>query len=65
MKVSIYQTEEISDADRAAIATCLGQKTATRDDLKAWLWEHGSKWREPFSDGPPQEEPELTLEDLL
>ena len=44
MKVNIYETVDISDEQRKRIAEMLGQKTATRDDLKAFVWQHGSDW---------------------
>jgi hypothetical protein len=44
VKVNIYETVEVSDADRKLIAEALGQKSATRDDLKAFIWRHGADW---------------------
>lgn len=44
MRVNIYETVDVSDEQRAAIAARLGQKTASRNDLKAFVWEYGSRW---------------------
>lgn len=72
MKVNVDQTVEISDEDRKKIAENLGIKHATRDDLKAFLWQHGAGWRtviDPFEvdatnvNGVGDDEPEE--EDLL
>jgi hypothetical protein len=45
MRVNIYETVEVSDADRKLIAERLGQKNATRDDLKAFIWYYGAQWQ--------------------
>jgi FlaG/FlaF family flagellin (archaellin) len=55
MKVSVEQTVEVSDADRALIAEALGQKTATRQDLKDFLWKHGEDWRSKLTGLPDPE----------
>lgn len=62
MKVNIYETVEVSDEARKRIASHLGQKTASRDELKAFIWEHGKNW-ESFLNGDTQ--PAAEEEDLL
>lgn len=49
MKVNVDQTVEISDEDRKLIAEKIGSKHATREDLKAFLWQHGRDWRQALT----------------
>lgn len=58
MKVNIYVTEEVTDEDRKEISRILGVKQATRDQLKEFLWEHGSGWRSKLG-------PTAQMEDLI
>jgi hypothetical protein len=51
MKVNIYETVEVSDEQRVEIARALDgdgakKRQATRDEIKAYIWEHGSRWAE-------------------
>lgn len=62
MKVNIYVTEEVTDAERKEISALLGVKQASRDQLKEFLWEHGRAWRESLS--PLLPEPD-DLESLI
>lgn len=50
MRVGIYETVDVSDEQRALIAKELGQKTASRDDLKAWVWSMGKDWAQVLQD---------------
>ena len=45
MKVNVYVTEDVTDAERKEISELLGVKLATRDQLKEFLWNNGAKWR--------------------
>jgi len=57
MKVNIYETVEVSDEDRKRIAALLGQKTASREELKAFIWKHGADWQAAIrSDNPTDED---------
>jgi hypothetical protein len=62
MKVNIYETVEISDEQRVAIAAILDdvgakKRQATRDEIKAYVWEQGANWEyvlagsDPVDDG--------------
>lgn len=48
MRVNLYETVEVSDAQRAQIADLLDKKVtkrlATRDEIKAFVWEEGEYW---------------------
>ena len=55
MKVNIYETVEVSDDARKRIAGLLGQKAATRDDLKAFIWKHGQNWEIALGDAQGEE----------
>lgn len=49
MKVNIYETVEVSDEQRVAIARQLDgdgakKRQATRDEIKEFIWTHGSSW---------------------
>jgi hypothetical protein len=74
MKVNIYETVEVSDEQRVEIARALDgdgakKRQATRDEIKAYIWEHGSGWDRALSDAlhdaPPAEEPEDDGMDLI
>lgn len=69
MKVGIYETVEVSDEQRAAIAKTLGQKTATRDDMKAYIWEHGAQWAFTLGADPhhadEDADDQMSIEDLI
>lgn len=61
MKVSIYETVEITDEQRKQIGAVLGVKWPDRDQLKAFFWEHGKNWEAALT--PAAAEPEL--DDLI
>jgi hypothetical protein len=51
VKVNIYETVEVSDEQRVEIARHIDgdgakKRQATRDEIKAYVWEHGSRWAE-------------------
>lgn len=58
MKVNVYETVEVSDEQREQIAAVLDgvsnpappRRKATRDELKAYIWEQGSSWEERLSE---------------
>lgn len=66
MRVNIYQTVEVSDDQRRAIAVALHGTTdrrgASREDLKDFIWQHGAGWEAALA-GP--ETPDEDDEDLL
>lgn len=54
MKVNIYETIEVSDEQRVEIARKIDdngakKRQATRDEIKAYVWEHGSGWAEDLA----------------
>jgi hypothetical protein len=75
MKVSIYETVQVSDEQRVMLGAVLdGQvkpkRQATRDELKAFIWEHGSGWEADLANthsgvfgGGDEPEPEEADED--
>lgn len=72
MKVNIYETVEVSDEQRVEIARAIDdagakKRQATRDEIKAYIWEHGSGWANVLSGEPVDSpgEPEDDDEDLL
>ena len=69
MKVSIYETVQVSDEQRVMLGAVLDgtvkpKRQATRDELKAFIWEHGSGWEADLADthsgtfGGSDDEPE-------
>jgi hypothetical protein len=49
MKVNIYETVEVNDEQRKAIAATIDDadarpRQATRDEIKGYVWEHGRHW---------------------
>jgi hypothetical protein len=66
MKVSIYQTIEITDEQRKEIGKVLGVKWPDRDQLKEFFWTHGANWKAALasSAGEPEVAP-AELDDLL
>lgn len=49
MKVNIYETVEVSDQQRVDIARQIDgdgakKRQATRDEIKAFIWNHGTGW---------------------
>lgn len=49
MRVGIYETVEVTDEQRKAIARQIDgdgakARNATRDEMKAFLWQHGAQW---------------------
>lgn len=76
MKVNVYETVEVSDEQRVEIARQVDdvgakKRQATRDEIKAFVWEHGSRWEDVLSGEEQQEdllgtdEDEPSLDDLL
>lgn len=68
MKVNIYETIEISDEQRVALARQIDgedakKRQATRDEIKEFVWEQGSDWAEALSDGDTR--PSEPDEDLI
>lgn len=62
MKVNIYETIEVSDEQRVALARHLDgdgakKRQATRDEIKAYVWEHGSGWADVLEGGSPEPTP--------
>lgn len=43
MKIGIYETVNVSDAQRLQIGD---GKPATRDEMKAFIWQHGASWED-------------------
>lgn len=67
VKVSIYQTIEITDEQRKEIGKALGVKWPDRDQLKEFFWTHGASWEEKLalqSSGQEQAAP-AELDDLI
>lgn len=54
MKVNIYETVQVSDEQRVQIACvnddAVSKRKATRDELKAFLWENGADWEQVLRD---------------
>lgn len=74
MKVNIYETVQVSDQQRIDIARSLDgdgakKRQATRDEIKSFIWGHGSDWAEHLASAPEgepdTEEPDADEEDLL
>lgn len=54
MKVNIYETVEITDEQRVKLAAVLDgrlkpKRQATRDEIKAYVWERGSSWEKELA----------------
>lgn len=78
MKVNIDQTVEVSDEQRKLIAETIDgegakKREATRDEMKAFIWQHGEHWADRFFSADQLEPDEdligdtsgLTAEDLI
>lgn len=78
MKLALYMPFEATDEQRLQLGAVLSGKTkpkkaATRDEIKAYVWEHGSGWgddlaaayAETFPNGAEDDEDEATEEDLV
>lgn len=76
MKINIYQTVDVSDEQRVAIARLLDpagskKRQATRDEMKAFIWLQGEEWEVALGDGasqtpvPEAEDESEDEEDLL
>lgn len=74
MKVNIYETVQVSDEQRVAIAREIDgdgakKRQATRDEIKDFIWSEGRNWESSLAsddDGVPEEDgPEVDDEDLL
>lgn len=58
MKVNVDKTIEISDEQRKAIALYIDgpgskKRDATRDEMKAFLWDNGSNWEDALNGDAP------------
>lgn len=75
MKVNIYETVEVSDEQRVQIARLADgdgakKRQATRDEIKAFVWENGSTWDMTLRDlinqgGTEEPEADEDLADLI
>ena len=72
MKVNIYETVEVTDEQRVAIARELDgdgakKRQATRDEIKAFIWTEGKNWANVFAPAgaPVEEDEDIDGEDLL
>jgi hypothetical protein len=80
MKVAVYETMEVTDEERVAIAALLDgdggkKRKASAAEMKQWLWQQGADWRSALATGDAEEaddllgldEPEYSpgLEDLI
>jgi len=73
MKVAVYETMEVTDDERVAIAALLDgegakKRKASAAEMKAWLWQQGSGWRAALGSGDVADAGEDLLgtdEDLL
>lgn len=55
MKVNIYETVEISDEQRVQLGAVLDgrvkpKRQATREEIKSYIWDRGSRWDSELSD---------------
>lgn len=56
MRVNVYETIEISDAQRVDLANVLDnqvnkpKRIATRDEIKAYAWSNGKNWEKALED---------------
>jgi hypothetical protein len=70
VKVNIYETVEVSDEQRIAIAAEIDgdggkRRQATRDEIKSFIWTEGRNWASVLTgDGEPEAEAEPE-DDLL
>lgn len=72
MKVNIYETIEVSDAQRVALARQIDgdgakKRQATRDEIKEFVWQHGIRWEDVLEgrENPQSEDEPETDEDLI
>jgi hypothetical protein len=72
VKVNIYETVEVSDEQRVALARQIDgdgakKRQATRDEIKAFVWQHGVRWDDVLAGRaePQGEATEEEDEDLL
>lgn len=70
MKVNIYETVQVSDEQRIAIAREIDgdgakKRQATRDEIKDFIWREGSTWATALVDDGPSEPDDEPDEDLL
>lgn len=69
MKVGIYETVEVSDEQRVAIAARIDDagskpRKATRDEMKEFIWEQGAAWDHVLAGGASAEDLEGPDDDL-
>jgi hypothetical protein len=73
VKVNIYETVEVSDEQRVEIARAIDdagakKRQATRDEIKSYVWDHGSSWASVLAgesgDSPGEPEDEDLVGDL-
>lgn len=72
MKVNIYETVQVSDEQRIAIAREIDgdgakKRQATRDEIKDFIWSEGRNWASVLEGGEPSnpEDEDDSDEDLL
>lgn len=66
MKISIYQTIEITDEQRKEIGALLGVKWPSRDQLKDFFWRHGENWQAALTSSTTSAgEHDAELDDLI
>lgn len=73
MKVNLYETVEVSNEQRVKLGRLLDgtqakKRIATRDELKAYIWQHGQAWDVQLEDECDQQMPsgaELDDNDLI
>lgn len=71
MKVNIYETIEVSDEQRVALAREIDgdgakKRQATRDEIKEFVWTEGRNWAQVLDGSDPSTtEDEDEDEDLL
>ena len=74
MKVNLYKTVQVSDEQRKQMGAVIDNnpklRAATRDEIKTYIWDSGSRWDEALVEdfaeltGAPEEESEESEEDL-
>lgn len=72
MKVNIYETVEITDEQRVALAREIDgdgakKRQATRDEIKDFVWTEGRNWASVLdgTNEPEDTEEDDDLEDLI
>lgn len=77
MKIALYEKFDITDEQRVQLAVVLDEgrtkpkRQATRDEIKAFAWRHGSRWVEELDSlsahltAPQDDDGAGALDDLL